>query len=67
MHPWFKNDVARTTYRLGSVVQDMGDLAKGRSLIHDAELLRKTLVPPEDWDPEPSEDCYNNLIMFWSR
>ena len=67
MHKWFKNDLARATYRLGSVFQDMGDLSKGRSLIHEAEILRKELVSPEEWAPATSEDCYDHLIMFWSR
>jgi hypothetical protein len=67
MHSGFRSETARATYKLGCVLQDMGSLAQGRSLIEDAETLRKELVAPENWEPASNEDPYDGLIICWSR
>lgn len=67
-HPGlFKNEIARTTYKLGCLAQDMGDLTEGRKKIEQAEKSRQSIVPPEHWEPARDESCYDDIVMFWTR
>ncbi|KAK4443298.1 protein SERAC1 [Podospora aff. communis PSN243] len=62
---WYRNERARTTYKLGCVLQDSGSLQEGSKLINEAEALRReillTHVPPGE------EKDFDGLVMFWSR
>jgi hypothetical protein len=65
-HPsWYKNESARTKYKLGCVLQDSGRFEEGTRLIEDAETLRKEILGQ---DVEPgNERSFDELVMFWSR
>ena len=63
----FKNEIARTTYKLGCLYQDTGELAKGRVEIERAEKMRQALTPPEKWEPATSEVAYDDIVMYWTR
>lgn len=62
----FKNEIARTTYKLGCVHQDMGNFVKGREQIRAAEKMRQEMVPAEDWAPHGEQD-YDEIVQFWTR
>ncbi|KAL3419104.1 tetratricopeptide repeat domain-containing protein [Phlyctema vagabunda] len=64
---YLRNELARAKYKLGCVLQDMGELESGRLEITEAENLRKLIVPQEKWLPATGEEAYDELIMFWSR
>ena len=64
---FFKNEIARTCYKLGCVYQDAGDLPKGTQLIEEAEQLRREIVPPEHWAPAQYEQDYDEIVQFWTR
>ena len=63
----FKNEIARTKYKLGCVLQDMGDNEKGIELIKVAEQLRQEIVPPEKWEPAKGEEDFDEIVQFWTR
>jgi hypothetical protein len=44
-----RNEIARTKYKLGCVLQDSGDVSRGRAAIEEAENMRKEILPKEDW------------------
>ncbi len=62
----YRNEIARTRYKLGCVLQDSGEISKGRTEIAKAEQLRRDIVP-NIIDQEVDEDCFDRLVMFWSR
>ena len=62
----YQNEIARTTYKLGCVLQDSGDVVKGGVLINKAEKLRRQILPDAD-DRFVDEDSFDKLVMFWSR
>lgn len=64
---FFKNEIARTKYKMGCVYQDMGDRTKGRAAIEEAQRLRKEIMPPERWTAATDEQCFDDLVMFWTR
>ena len=62
----YRNEIARTTYKLGCALQDSGEITRGRTEIDKAEGLRRQIMPDianEDVD----EDSFDRLVMFWSR
>lgn len=63
----FKNEIARTKYKLGCALQDKGDLEKGSELVREAESLRKEIVSPEDWEPAAGEEDFDDIVQFWTR
>lgn len=65
----FKNEVARTKYKLGCVLQDMGgdSVERGTGLIIEAEQLRQDIVPPEKWEPAKGEEDFDDIVQFWTR
>lgn len=63
----FKNEVARTKYKLGCILQDMGYTEKGTDLIKVAEQLRQEIVPPEKWEPAKGEEDFDEIVQFWTR
>ncbi|KAI1500561.1 hypothetical protein F5X99DRAFT_385826 [Biscogniauxia marginata] len=67
-HPrLFKNEIARTKYKLGCAYQDMGKEEEGSELINEAEGLRQEIVPPEKWEPANGEQDFDEIVQFWSR
>lgn len=62
----YRNEIARTSYKLGCVLQDSGDISKGKGLIEKAEALRREILPGAV-DQDVDEDTFNGLVMFWSR
>ncbi|KAI9668709.1 MAG: hypothetical protein M1817_005200 [Caeruleum heppii] len=66
---FFRNEIARTTYKMGCVHQDVGELARGRGEIEAAERMRRSLTPPEKWVPatDNGERLYDDLVMYWTR
>ncbi len=62
----YRNEIARTRYKLGCVLQDSGEISKGRTEIAKAEQLRRDIMP-NIIDQEVDEDCFDRLVMFWSR
>lgn len=63
----FKNEIARTKYKLGCLQQDMGEHIEGGALIREAERLRKEIVAPEDWEPAQGEKAFDDIVQFWTR
>lgn len=63
---FFKNEIARTKYKLGCVYQNLGDKENGREEIKEAERLRKEIVPPENWAPALYEESFDDIVQFWS-
>ena len=63
----FKNEIARTQYKKGCLLQDMGNFEEGTKLIRNAEKARQTIVPPEKWEPEHGEEDYDSIVQFWTR
>jgi hypothetical protein len=67
-HPHiFKNEIARTKYKVGCLYQDMGDRVKGREEIKEAERLRQEIVPAENWAPARGEEAFDDIVQFWTR
>lgn len=64
---YFRNEIARTSYKLGCVLQDMGELAEGLNRLIRGEQLRQDIVPPETWAPATGEEDFDEIVMFWSR
>jgi hypothetical protein len=64
---FFKNEIARTSFKMGAVYQDMGNLVTGRRLIDEAQKLRKDLIPPEQWRKAENESDFDELVQFWTR
>jgi len=62
----YRNEIARTRYKLGCVLQDSGEISKGRTEIAKVEQLRRDIMP-NIIDQEVDEDCFDRLVMFWSR
>lgn len=62
---WYRNERARTMFKLGCVLQDSGNTEEGQLLVKQAEELRREIlratVPPGD------EKEFDTLVMFWSR
>ncbi|KAI1362814.1 hypothetical protein F5Y08DRAFT_354917 [Xylaria arbuscula] len=63
----YKNEIARTKYKMGCVFQDSGDQPAGLRLIQDAEHLRQEIIPPEDWEPARGEKDFDYIVQFWTR
>lgn len=63
----YKNELARTKYKIGCVRQDIGDSEAGIELIREAERVRQEIVPWEDWEPAKGEEDFDEIIQFWSR
>jgi hypothetical protein len=61
-----KNELARSNYKLGCVLQDSGDLEEGTKRIKNAEELRKEILKDE-WKQAQGEEDFDRLVMFWSR
>ncbi len=65
-HPsWYKNEIARTKYKLGCVLQDSGSFEEGTKLIEEAERLRKEILGQDV--ESGNERSFDELVMFWSR
>lgn len=62
---WYRNERARTKYKLGCVLQDMGKMEEGSQLINDAEQIRRDILGPNIL-PGGERD-FDELVMFWSR
>jgi len=63
----FKNEIARTKYKLGCVLQDMGSNEEGIELMKVAEQLRQEIVAPEKWEPAKGEEDFDEIVQFWTR
>ncbi len=62
---WYRNERARTKYKLGCVLQDRGSLDEGSRLINEAEEIRREVVGSNM--PPGEERDFDRLVMFWSR
>ncbi|KID60293.1 tetratricopeptide repeat domain-containing protein, partial [Metarhizium brunneum ARSEF 3297] len=63
----FLNETARSTFMLGCVYQDAGEIANGRLLIEKAEEMRKKVVGDAEWSPASGVSEFDSLINCWSR
>ena len=63
---FYRNEIARTTYKLGCVLFDSGNTIRGRQTQLEAKELRREILG-SDCSPAKSEDDYDDLVMFWSR
>ncbi|KAH6658972.1 P-loop containing nucleoside triphosphate hydrolase protein [Truncatella angustata] len=62
---WYRNERARTKYKLGCVLQDMGKVEDGSQLINEAEQIRRDILGP---GVSPGDEHhFDELVMFWSR
>lgn len=67
-HPvLFKNEIARTKYKLGCLEQDIGKPKEGAALIKEAEKMRQEIIPPERWEPAKGEGDFDEIVQFWTR
>lgn len=65
---FYQNEVARTSYKLGCVHQDSGQIALGRQEIEKAEDLRFTILSASGlYTPVTGEESFDEIVMFWSR
>ncbi|KAI1084628.1 hypothetical protein F5B20DRAFT_591667 [Whalleya microplaca] len=63
----FKNEIARTKYKMGCVHQDAGKFDEGSKLIREAERSRQDIVPPECWELAEGENAFDEIVQFWTR
>jgi hypothetical protein len=64
----YRNEIARTLYKLGCVLQDSGKIEEGKGHIDEAEKQYRVIKasdPKESLDLD--EQDYDRLVMFWSR
>lgn len=64
---YFRNEIARTKYKIGCAYQDLGDEEKGGRLIREAEELRQKILSAEEWEPAKGEGDFDRIVQFWSR
>ena len=62
----YKNEIARTSFKLGCVLQDSGEIARGKDLIEKAQELRLQILPQAS-SQDVDEETFDRLVMFWSR
>lgn len=62
----YRNEIARTTYKLGCVLQDSGEILRRQGKIDKAERLRRQIMP-DATNEDVDEDAFDKLVMFWSR
>lgn len=62
----YRNEIARTTYKLGCVLQDSGEILRGQGEIDKAENLRRQITP-DATNEDVDENTFDKLVMFWSR
>ncbi|KAH8203220.1 hypothetical protein TruAng_002625 [Truncatella angustata] len=59
---WYRNERARTKYKLGCVLQDMGKVEDGSQLINEAEQIRRDILGP---GVSPGDEHhFDELVMF---
>lgn len=64
----YRNEIARTTYKLGCVLQDSGKIDEGKEKIDDAEKRYRIIkAKAVDEALDLDEQDYDGLVMFWSR
>ncbi|TGO51365.1 hypothetical protein BOTNAR_0359g00150 [Botryotinia narcissicola] len=65
---WYKNQVARTSFLKGKHLLQMGSEHSHEGLlwIERARNLRSEILKDEE-SKEPTEEDYDDLIVFWSR
>ncbi|KAF9252092.1 hypothetical protein DTO013E5_886 [Penicillium roqueforti] len=63
----YKNEIARTKYKIGCLKQDTQHHSDGAALIREADRIRQQIVPPEDWEPAKCEEDFDNIVQFWTR
>jgi hypothetical protein len=59
----YRNEIARSMYRLGCVLQDSGKIAEGRKEVMAAEKVRQDIFGKE-WTPGQSEKDFKDLVFF---
>ncbi|CAN9210774.1 unnamed protein product [Alternaria alternata] len=65
---YYKNELARTTYKKGQMLLAEGDIPAAEKEFEKAFKLRKSLRPKDVKEKEDlSELDYNSLVIFWSR
>ncbi|KAL4936544.1 hypothetical protein BDV06DRAFT_91444 [Aspergillus oleicola] len=63
----YRNEIARTNYKMGCLKQDTKHYDEGTALIREAERIRQEIVPPEEWEPAKGEEDFDNIVQFWTR
>ena len=61
-----KREIARTKFKLGSVLCEKGDFEPGEASIIEAKELRKEILC-DMWEPSDSEGEFDQLVSFWAR
>ena len=62
----YRNEIARTRYKLGCVLQDSGQISEGQAEIVEAQKLRRMILP-NVLDDDVDEESFDRMVMFWSR
>jgi hypothetical protein len=64
----YRNEIARTTYKLGCVLQDSGKIEEGKKHIDEAEKRYRSIRAVGAAEVlDIDEQAYDGLVMFWSR
>lgn len=64
--PFRKGEIARTTFKLGTVYLLQGNVDLGQAQIDEAQRLRKEIMG-EEWFDANTEDAFDKLVSIWSR
>lgn len=62
-----QNEIARTTYKKGCTLFDMGRKELGLEDIKAAESIRQSIIAAEDWAPATGEADFDEIVQFWTR
>jgi len=63
----FRNgEIARTKYKRGIMLRQLGQVGEGEKLMTEAESLRRVILG-KDWFPAVGEVSYDCLISLWAR
>jgi hypothetical protein len=66
--PWYKNQVARTSFLKGKHLVQMGGefSTQGHAWIQKAKALRREITREDD-EGEATKEDFDKLVVFWSR
>jgi hypothetical protein len=63
-------EIARTSYKLGLVLQELGDFEKADVAMKEARKLRKEVLQKSGrptGEENAGEDGYDTLVSLWAR
>lgn len=64
MNSVFRHEYARTIFKHGYIMQNMGKVIHGRNVTESGEAMRKLFVPPKEFYPASSEDSFGDSRMI---